>query len=583
MILQALYEYYQRKPDMPKHGFENKEIKFVIVIKKDGTFVDLVDKREGKKGKEYLLPRAKGRSGANSWQTTFLLWDHYGYVLSHPKDLEKKSVEMAKKQNAVFVETIQTLPEQVKKDVGVKAILLFYETGQAKEVKKHPNWEDCSKIPGCNLTFQLDGDPTLIPQREAISDYQTLLFADGESDQSDGETEYEAPCLITGKRGSVARLHTATPILGAKSNAKIVAFQKSSGFDSYGKEQAFNAPISKKAEAAYSTALKHLTTSATNRVMIADSTTVFWAEKKALSFDLEQQFIWYLSDPPKDDADRGVKAVRALFEATYSGKLPLEEENRFYVLGLAPNAARISVRFWKVGTVTQFAEKIKLHFDDFTIAHGPKEPEHLSLNQILRATVLEYKMDNVPPNLAAAVVESILDGTPYPITLMQQCIRRIRAEQHVNRARAAILKAYINRLNRIHNQNTKEVQVALDLTNINPGYRLGRLFATLEKIQEEAQPGINATIRDRFYGAASSTPVSVFSQLLKLKNHHLAKLENVRRRIVFEKLIGEICSEMQSFPSNLSMNEQAYFSLGYYHQRQDFFVSRKNSNDSKEN
>ena len=250
------------------------------------------------------------------------------------------------------------------------------------------------------------------------------------------------------------------------------------------------------------------------------------------------------------------------------------------MLALAPNAARISVRFFRQGTIKEFGEKIKMHFDDFEIVRSPRDSEYLSLYRILTSTALQYKIDNVPPNLASAVIESVLDGTPYPTTLLQQCIRRIRAEQNVTRARAAILKATINRFNRIHKPQEKEITMGLDLTNTNPGYRLGRLFAVLERIQEEANPGINSTIRDRFYGSASTNPVAVFSQLLKLKNHHLAKLKNVGQKINHEKLIGEIMSEISNFPAHLNFQDQAYFSIGYYHQRQDFFTSKKSKNEN---
>jgi len=583
MILQALYEYYQRRKDeLPPNGFELKEIKFIIVIDRDGNFIDLVDTREGKKGRQFLLPKSIGRSGANSWQTTFLLWDHYGYVLGHPKSDDEKSKTMAKKQNEMFRKKIEALPEEVKADTGVKAILSFYDEAQEESVKEHSNWEACAKIPGCNLTFRLDGEETLIPNRNAIVHFQNTVDDSTETSiDEQADAHVTAQCLITGERDLIARLHTATPILNSKSNAKIVAFQKNSGFDSYGKEQAFNAPISRKAEANYTTALRHLTTSPTNRVIIGDDTIIFWSQQRSQEFDLESNFAWYINDAPKDDPDRGIQAVKSLYEAVQFARLPGGSEDRFYVLALSPNAARIAVRFWRTGMIKEFAEHILQHFEDFRIVHGPNEPEHLSLYRILTSTALQFKMENVPPNLAGAVISSIIDATPYPTTLLQQCIRRIRAEQNVTRARAAILKAYFNRFNKIHNPSNKEITMALDPQNVNPGYRLGRLFSVLEKIQEDANPGINATIRDRFYGAASTSPVTVFSQLLKLKNHHLAKLSSQGRKVYFEKLIGEITNALDTFPAHLTLNEQALFSIGYYHQRQDFFTRKNTLNDNE--
>jgi len=586
MILQALYEYYQRKAADPEshiapEGFQRQEIKFVIVIDEKGKFIDLQDTRDEKgRGQKFLLPKAIKRSGSKAYDTAFLLWDHYGYVLCHPKDGAKKSLKMAELQHKSFLDKIENLPEKTKKDKKINAVQAFYKQKGIQSVLKHRNWQECIKIPGCNLSFRLQGETNLIPESQAIKSYVVLQKNAIEVGKRDKAVT--GCCLITGEHGPIVRLHTATPIRDSKSNATIVAFQKNAGYDSYGKEQAFNAPISIHAEAAYTTALKELISSSKNKVILGDSSLLFWAGNSKIEekdFDLEANFAWFITES-RDDPDRGIQAVKSLFKAVHRGHLP-ESNNRFYILSLAPNAARISIRYFRQGTVHEFGKKIYRHFQDFEIIKGPNEREYLSLYRILAATALQYKMENVPPNLAAAVLASVLDGAPYPITLLQQCMRRIRAERIVNRARAAILKATINRFNRIHKLTEKEITMALDLSNSNTGYRVGRLFAVLEKIQEEANPGINANIRDRFYGAASTSPAVVFPQLLKLKNHHLAKLENPGRRINFEKMIGDIFVELTEFPVHLALTDQAYFAIGYYHQRQDFFTSKKNGNETK--
>ena len=311
MILQALYEFYQRKANDPEsniapEGFQEQEIKFVIVINENGQFDDLNDMRDEKgKGKLYLLPKARNRSGKNAWMTAFLLWDHYGYVLCHPKEKDEESIKMAKNQYKTFIDQINNLPPSIKEDKGINAILRFYEQGKADEVKKHPRWQDCAKIPGCNLTFRLTGETQLIPEREVVVQFQKLLLSQPEN--TNENTENIGRCLITGEREFIARLHTPTFIQGGKSSARLVAFQKSSGYDSYGKEQGFNAPISVRAESAYTTALKHLLASKTNRQTISDATIIFWAEKRIdeKTFNLENNFAWYIADKT-DDPDLGV-------------------------------------------------------------------------------------------------------------------------------------------------------------------------------------------------------------------------------------------------------------------------------------
>jgi CRISPR-associated protein Csd1 len=582
MILQALKEYYLKK-DLPPQGFEKRQLPFLIIISPKGRFLNLEKTEEGGVARQFLVPKDRHITGKNAYKIANILWDHYGYVLGKPKDIEKKSVEMANRQLVSFISVVNEIHKYYPDSIPLQAVFNFYKLDEWKKVPLDPLWGECSQRKGCNLGFRVDGVGVATDSFEIGEFVRTNITNSKGEDGTDIEKEKDQSvlgmCMISGGRGLIARKHTPTPINKSRSNAKLVSFQKNSGYDSYGKSQGTNAPISVESEAAYTTALKHLVAKkSSNVVLIGTETIVFWSDgiRSATSYDLESNFSAFFADPPKDDPDRGVLAVKALYEAVYSGTIPIDEGNRFYVLGLAPNAARIAVRFWKTGTIRDFAEKIKKHFDDMEIVRGPKDKEYLTLNQMLKATAFDYKMANVPPNLAGAIVESVLDGTPYPITLMHQCIRRVRAERKVTRIRAAILKACINRTRQQNNPYGKEeITVPLDRSNTSPGYRLGRLFAVLEKIQEEANPGINATIRDRFYGAASSSPVVVFPQLLKLKNHHLTKLTSQGRKVNFEKELGEIFDgievSMKCFPAHLSMEDQACFAVGYYHQKQSFF------------
>ena len=579
MILQALNGYYERKAADPEstvapQGWEWKEIPYLIVINKGGRFVAINDTREGegkvKRARRFLVPQSVKRA---SGIKANLLWDNIEYALgANPR--KRKDVSQRHK---AFIERIGNDVEG-KEVPSVNALLQFLSKDPVRQIEGSGYSDVWNRILEENpfVTFKLDGEK----HSTICDDLQHEIPG-----PSSGESVIGI-CLVTGEKNvEVARLHPSIKgVRGTNTQGGSLVSFNLPAFNSFGKTQSFNSPISERATFAYTTALNLLLgKDSRNKVSVGDATIAFWGEKRIDdkgSYDLEKNFAWYIADQ-KDDPDRGVQAVRSLYESVNTGRLS-QSGDRFYVLGLAPNAARISIRFFRQGTVRDVGENIKRHFDDFEIVRGPKDPEYLSLFRILTSTALEYKMQNVPPNLAGGVVESILDGTPYPSTLLQHCMRRIRAERNVTRARAAILKAAINRSKRVHKSFEKEITVALDPTNTNTGYRLGRLFAVLEKIQEEANPGINATIRDRFYGAASTSPVAVFSQLLKLKNHHLAKIENPGRKVNFEKLIGEVMSEISGLPANLTLNDQANFSVGYYHQRQDFFTGKKTTNDNKQ-
>ncbi|MBI1811344.1 MAG: type I-C CRISPR-associated protein Cas8c/Csd1, partial [Nitrospirae bacterium] len=554
-----------------QEGYQKQAISFLIIIKKNGDFVGLQDLREGegkkKKGQFRLVPKAVKRtikSAAN------LLWDNPAYVLGRPKPDKRKDMKAllkrAEEQRALFLEHIKNTFCCNHVDEGVAAVIRFLDTKNYKKLFDHPLWKDIEES-GANITFQIEGDTELVCQREAV---RNAISTSSSTDRSESQI-----CLITGKQDSPARLHTAIKgVWGAQpSGANIVAFNLDA-FRSFNKEQGYNAPVGKKAEFAYTTALNTLLAKGSRqRIQVGDASTVFWAERK---HDIEDWFADIFGEPAKGDSEQDYAAIKALFKSPETGAKPLLDNNiKFHVLGLSPNASRIAIRFWYAGTITEVEENIKQHFKDIAIDHAPRQPEYLSLFRLLVSTALQGKADNIQPNLSGDFMKAVLTGTPYPTTLLSAAIRRIKAEREVTYPRVSLIKAILVRNARFYEINLKEeVGMSLDTSNTNIGYRLGRLFAVLEKIQEEASPGINATIRDRFYGSASSVPVTVFSHLMKLKNHHIAKLESKGRTVNLEKIIGEIVDDIKDFPGHLSLDDQGRFAVGYYHQRQDFFKKK---------
>ncbi len=585
MILQALYDYYQRKPDLPREGFEAKEIPFVIEVSKTGSVVQIEDTRslDGKKkrAKNYLLPQAAKKSvnvAAN------LLWGNAEYVLGVPD--EKKLAERKgkgkegdygdrlKEMHTAFIDVIKALPKGAQADEGVAAVLKFLDHTNPPDLQRFGEvWEEIRNS-NPNMTFRLQGDLELVCQRPSV----VVAMTEAKSVQDGGGT-----CLITGKAAQIERLHPAIKgVWGAQTSGANVASFNLPSFTSWGKEQGANAPVGEAAAFAYTTALNYLLArDSKQRIQVGDASTVFWADKQS---SLEDQFADLFAEPPNDDPNRNARAIKALYEAPQQGVAPVDDvQTRFFVLGLSPNAARIAIRFWHVGTVAELARNIQQHFDDLEIIHPEFEKRYPSVFRLLLASAVQGKSENIPPNLGGDVMRAVLAGRPYPAILLQGVVRRIRAEQskrdertgkitqNVTHARAALIKACLNRQARLVKIDQKEVTVSLDSTNCNAGYRLGRLFAVLEKTQEEANPGINSTIRERFYGSASATPLIVFPTLIKLKNHHIARLENLGRKVNLERLIGEIMEGVSNFPAHLSLPDQGRFAVGYYHQRQAFF------------
>jgi CRISPR-associated protein Csd1 len=566
VILQALNELYERKradPDparrLPPFGFEEKQIPFVIEIDHSGRLVQIRDTRSpvGKKlvGRSFLVPQAVKRTvgvAAN------LLWDTAEYALG--VDTRGKPERVAE-QHAAFVARIEDLAAEAKDDPGARAVLGFLERLPSESLAAQAVWDEIRRDNPV-VSFQLQGDTELVCQRPMV----TRSIAPTALGQPDGT------CLITGAAVAIERLHA--PIKGVwgaqTSGANVVSFNLDA-FTSFGLEQGANAPVGQPAAFAYTTALNHLLgRDSRHRLQIGDASTVIWAQRA----DELEDALPLLFGESGDEPAAGVEAAKKLYAAVQSGRLGGSDgQNRFYVLGLAPNAARISVRFWYAGPLCELAPRILQHFEDLRIARPPSAPEHLSLFRLLVHCAVQRKADNIPPLLGGDVVRAVFAGesAPYPPALLNAAINRCRAEQDVTYPRAAAIKAWLNRNIRFTRSREKEFTPMLDRDNPSAAYRLGRLFAALEKIQEEAQPGINATIRERYYGAASTTPVAVFTTLLRLKNHHLAKLPG-GRKTQFEKLLGEVLAGVEGFPAHLNLPDQGRFALGYYHQRQDFFT-----------
>ena len=573
MILQALYDYYHRCGNLPRKGMELKEIGFLIVIDKEGHFLRFEDRRVDKKqAQKFLVKKHVGRTSALAANC---LYDNSGYVFGY----SDKGDVMA--QYSTFKDKVKTIYESHPNNPDIIAVHKFYQQEQSVffgQMRSDPLWPEIEKNLNkkySTFSFLIQGDTKIVAEKEELINVETEEKAGGQQ-----------VCIVSGKKGIAVETTTATMIPGSQATAKLVAFQVSSGYDSYGKSKGGNAPISEEAEFAYTTALNHLLESnSRNKFMIGSRTFLFWASKddEAGQKAEDSFFSLFGFQDQDDDPNRGIEQVRKVFESIYKGTLKTTSEDTFYILGLAPNAARIAVTYWAEIPLRKFAETICKHFDDMEVADTRTEKKpYMSLRNMISTVTLGGKVSDATPNLADAVVKSIFEGLPYPQTLFASCIRRIRAESGekdknaVHITRAAIIKAYLNRIS-----NNQRIQIMLDKDNTNQGYLCGRLFAVLDKIQEEANN--QHSIRERYMNSASSTPAAVFSTILNLSNHHVENLKNEGRKIYFEKLKQEIISKIDAdgFKAQLDLQDQGRFFIGFYHQRQDFFTKSEENNNEQ--
>ncbi len=586
MILQALAKYYENlaeKGEVSKPGWCSAKVSYLIELSKEGDVKGIIRlKSEGERGKKIqlvpqslLVPEMVTRSSGVSAN---FLCDNAKYLLGITQEEDAKNKKRAEECFLAAKEKHLSLLTQAEGDMA-KAICLFFEKWDPAKAMEHPevreNWEEITD--GGNLIFGMGMDYAQDdPKIKEIWNSRAV----------EEEQEIQGICLVTGEQTEIARIHRGIKgVPGAQSSgAALVSFNASS-FESYGKEQSYNAPVGKYAEFAYTTALNYLLSNREHSLQIGDSMVVFWAESGETSY---QDFFAESIDSSVDNQEE----LKKLFAKIQLGQPisfkgdELNPEQKFYVLSLAPNAARLSVRFFYENSFGNILKNISEHYKRMEIVRPKWETkEYLSLREMLFETVNKNSKDKKPvSNMATMTFRSILSGSRYPERLYSDTIIRIRAEQDegkINWRRMAIIKTYL-----MHNCNWKEGDdyMGLNEESNEIAYVLGRLFSVLESIQLDANPGVQATIRDRYFNSACGTPAAVFPILIKLKNSHMKKIgrEKEGTKKYYEKLFTEIMWKVnanEGFPKRLSLEEQGKFAIGYYHQTQKKYEKGGKTNE----
>lgn len=568
MILQALVEYYDRCRDdldeaIPDFGYAPQQIGWVLHIGKNGSLVadpeDIrsVDEKGKKHNRVFELPSLMQKRAVGI--APQFLWDNTGYVLGADG---KGKPERARDQFDSFRALHHELLDGVN-DEALQALLRFLDSWNPEDAPQLPYWDEFC---GQNVVFRFEGDRELLHNRSKAKE----TWADH---LTNSQSEQQGVCLVTGERTSIAKLHPAVKRIrnAPSAGASLVSFN-AVPFESYGKVQNLNAPLSAEAAFKYTTALNHLTRYDSHRkARIGDTDVLFWATETSV---IEEVFSW-TADPMNEEEP--TKEVKVALDSIRLGKKPKELQLTvpFYVLGLTGNSARIAIRFWYASSISEMADRIGRHFDDLRIVGSERDQMYPGVNQLLRDTAPLGKFDRISPTLSSAMMRAILTDTPYPNGLLAAILDRIRSDGRMTYLRAALTKAVLARKFRLSKRG-EEVTVKLDKSSTNAPYLLGRLFAILERIQQDANPGIKATIKDRYYGAASATPASVFGQLLRLSASHIKKAD---KRPYHESLIQEVIGEIGDLPKQLNLEDQGRFALGYYHQRQWFYTKKEDRED----
>jgi CRISPR-associated protein Csd1 len=593
MILQALSRYYQRLIEqgaggIAPYGYSPEKISYEIVLAPDGAVLAVHDIRDttGKKPQPRVLDVPQPEKRTVGIKSNFL-WDKTSYVLGISATSKR-----ADKEHEAF-KTLHEASLAAESDEGLKALLAFLKAWSPEQFQA-PLFP--TEMLDANVVFRLGDEQRHLHEREAAQALRARLLS---KDEDDAGAVAEAICLVSGMPAPIARLHPAIKgVNGAQSSgASLVSFNLDA-FTSYGKSQGDNAPVSEQAAFAYTSVLNYLLRRGGDnrqRLQVGDTTVVFWAEAAGNEADGQaaEDFLASLFIPPDDGSE--AERLRMVLDGLGKGR-PLAELDpglapgtRMYVLGLAPNASRLSVRYWQVDTLEVFAKRLALHARDLHIEPLPWRVEP-TVYRLLLATVPHRegampKADDAFDNLIGETMRAILSGGLYPRSLLANTVLRIRSDGNLSGMRAAICKGVLARERRLGVRTSdEEIPVSLDRQSTQPGYLLGRLFAILEYVQRSALGGqVNATIRDRYYGAASATPASIFPVLLRNTQNHLGKLRKERpgQAVILEKDIREIVGGLPDcFPRSLRIEDQGRFAIGYYHQSQAYFTKRDATSDA---
>lgn len=602
MILQALARYYQRLFDrntegVPPYGYSLEKINYEIVLSQSGNVIAVnpLGNTNGKKMSQLMLtvPASFKRPGTGS--KAFFLWDKASYVLGVGKDGRRALQDH---------EAFKALHQRVlagEEDEGLVALLAFLKRWSPEQFRT-PQFP--TEMVDANVVFRFDNEYRHLHERPAAREiYRRLLEA------SNNEL-LQGVCLITGQSGPLARLHP--PIKGIPrtqtSGADIVSFNDDAYLSYRGSawkveaakkvnNSGASAPISEQAAFAYTSVLNYLLRSDRarhQRLQIGDTKVVFWAEAAGSAEEAQaaEDFLSSLFAPPEDEGE--AERLRAVLDGVSRGK-PLAEFDpmlapgtRMYVLGLAPNVARLSVRYWQVDTLDAFAKRLAQHAQDMRIEPLPWRIAP-SVRRLALATAPsgqgEVSDDDVPPLLAGELMRAILTGSRYPESLLAVLVMRMRADGNISGVRVALCKAVLARKLRAQHSK-KEIPVGLDPNETNSGYLLGRLFFLLERAQQCALGSVNAGVKEKYYGSASATPSLVFPVIIRNFENHLSKLSKGSekdRRIAhaIEREVGLIINRLPThYPSHLSLEEQGCFSIGYYHQAHAQFTKRDANGDA---